>query len=478
MGETDRRTMVFSDQAFLFLYLPITLLLGSLLSRTRLFSPFIFLSSLIFFYWSSGVYVLLLLFSIVLNFAGAIAVGRWHHKIVVTAVVTLNVLVLCYFKYTAFLLGSVGFFGSESLQHFAQTIILPIGISFFTFQGISYVIDVWRGEVKAERNLVVFGAYKAFFPQLIAGPIVRYRDVEKDFHHPDLNADIFAAGAGRFMVGLCKKVLIADSVAGVADASFALAGAEQTFASAWLGAIAYAIQIYFDFSGYSDMAIGLAMMFGIRFKENFNHPYAASTITEFWRRWHMSLSGWFRDYLYIPLGGNRAGPVRTYANLMIVFLATGIWHGAAWTFVLWGAYHGIFLVAERLILAGRAFSSQVVRMIYFFPVVIFGWVLFRANDLSVFASHVRAMLLPLARGAFGLPGSMDLALSPQSKVAMLLACLLIVIQGQVSPLGVVVAGAAGSAARFARLVFVSVAAVICAIYIVPQAFSPFLYFRF
>lgn len=226
------------------------------------------------------------------------------------------------------------------------------------------------------------------------------------------------------------------------------------------------------------MAIGLAMMFGIRFKENFNHPYAASTVTEFWRRWHISLSGWFRDYLYIPLGGNRAGPARTYANLMIVFLATGICHGAAWTFVLWGAYHGIFLIAERMIFRGRAFSSQVVRMTYFFPVVIFGWVLFRANDLSAFASHIRAMLWPLAGGAFGLPGSMDLALSPQAKVAMLLACFFIVIQGQVSPLGVIVAGAAGSTARFARLVFVSVAAVICAIYVIPQAFSPFLYFRF
>ncbi|MFH1795076.1 MAG: MBOAT family protein [Pseudomonadota bacterium] len=470
--------MVFSDQAFLYLYLPITLLLGVILNGTRFFPPFILLSSLVFFYWSSGLYVVLLLVSIALNYGGALAVERWHRKSVVAAVIGLNVLILCYYKYTGFLLGSVGFFGSEPLKAFAEAIVLPIGISFFTFQGISYVIDVWRGEVKAERSLVLFAAYKAFFPQLIAGPIVRYKDVEKDFHHPRLDTDIFAAGAARFMVGLCKKVLIADSVAGVADASFALAGADQTFASAWLGAIAYSIQIYFDFSGYSDMAIGLAMMFGIRFRENFNHPYAAATITEFWRRWHMSLSTWFRDYLYIPLGGNRAGPIRTYVNLMIVFLATGVWHGAAWTFVLWGIYHGAFLIAERLLLGGKAVSSQALRLIYFFPVVIVGWVMFRANDLPTFVSHLRAMFSPLADGAWTVPGTMTLALSPQATTAMLLASLLILMQGQFRPAGVVVAGVSGEIGRYARLAFVAAAVTMCTIYVIPQSFSPFLYFRF
>jgi alginate O-acetyltransferase complex protein AlgI len=470
--------MVFSDQAFLYLYLPVTLLLGVILNGTRFFSLFILLSSLIFFYWSSGLYVLLLLVSIALNYAGALTVQRWRRKSVVAAIVGLNVLILCYYKYTGFLLGSVGFLGSEPLKAFAESIVLPIGISFFTFQGISYVIDVWRGEVKAEPNLILFAAYKAFFPQLIAGPIVRYKDVEKDFHHPQLDTDIFAAGAARFMVGLCKKVLIADSVAGVADASFALSGADQTFASAWLGAIAYTIQIYFDFSGYSDMAIGLAMMFGIRFRENFNHPYAAATITEFWRRWHMSLSTWFRDYLYIPLGGNRAGSVRTYVNLMIVFLATGVWHGAAWTFVLWGIYHGAFLIAERLLLGGKAASSQALRLVYFFPVVIVGWVLFRANDMSAFAAHVRAMVSPLADGAWTLPGTVTLALSPQATTAMLLASLLILMQGQFRPAGVVAAGVSGEIGRYARLAFVLAAVTVCTIYVVPQSFSPFLYFRF
>ena len=340
------------------------------------------------------------------------------------------------------------------------------------------MIDVWRRQVKAERNLVLFAAYKAFFPQLIAGPIVRYKDVEKDFHHPVLSPDIFAAGAGRFMVGLCKKVLIADSVAIIADASFALSASEQTFVSAWIGALAYSIQIYFDFSGYSDMAIGLAMMFGIRFRENFNHPYAASTITEFWRRWHISLSSWFRDYLYIPLGGNRVGAFRTYVNLMIVFVTTGIWHGAAWTFVFWGVYHGIFLIGERLLLGGKAVASQTLRLLYFFPVVIVGWVMFRAPDMPAFFAHLRSMLLPLADGAWALPAGMQLTLAPQPVAAMLLACLLIVMQGQFRPAGVVVAEASSTLSRVVRLGFVAVSAIVCTIFVVPQFFSPFLYFRF
>jgi len=470
--------MVFSDQTFLYLYLPFTLAIGTLLHRTRFFPTFILLSSLIFFYWSSGAYVLLLLTSIALNFVGALAVERWHRKIVVAAVIAANVMILCYYKYTAFLLGAVGFFQSAALRAFAESIVLPIGISFFTFQGLSYVIDVWRKEVKPERSLVLFAAYKAFFPQLIAGPIVRYKDVKEDFHDPNLTTDTFAAGAGRFMVGLCKKILIADTVAAVADASFALSGAEQTFASAWLGAIAFAIQIYFDFSGYSDMAIGLALMFGIRFQENFNHPYAASTITEFWRRWHISLSTWFRDYLYIPLGGNRAGPARTYINLLIVFIATGVWHGAAWTFVLWGLYHGTFLILERLTLGGKAVASQAFRLIYFFPVVIVGWVLFRAPDVSTFITHLQFMLLPLADGGFTLPNQMKLALSPQAIVAMIAASVMIVLQGQLRPAGVAISDANFSSARYVRLGFVGASAIICTIYVVPQFFSPFLYFRF
>jgi alginate O-acetyltransferase complex protein AlgI len=468
--------MVFSDQTFLFIFLPVSIGLGVLSSGTRLFPVSILIFSLIFFYWSSGAYALLLVASIVLNFAGGLAVERWRRMSTLMIVVGANVLILFYYKYAYFVLSTLDFGGSVRLQSLAESIVLPIGISFFTFQGISYVVDVWRGEVKAERNPVLFAAYKSFFPQLIAGPIVRYADVHTYFRAPQRSSDMFAAGIARFMVGLCKKVLIADGVAGVADAAFALPGGDLTFASAWLGALAYSIQIYFDFSGYSDMAIGLAMMFGIQFKENFNHPYAASTVTDFWRRWHMSLSAWFRDYLYIPLGGNRESSRRTYANLMFVFLATGIWHGAAWTFLLWGVYHGVFLIAERVLIGARA--STAMRLFYFFPVILVGWVLFRAPDIPAFIAHTYAMAMPFAVGAWTLPSTVSVALSPTATGMLIVASAMVLMQGWIPPVGPTIAQMNSSAVRWVRVPFVACSAIACAMYVLPQSFSPFLYFRF
>jgi alginate O-acetyltransferase complex protein AlgI len=282
-------------------------------------------------------------------------------------------------------------------------------------------------------------------------------------------------------VGLSKKLLIADTTAVVADAAFALPGSDLTFASAWLGALAYSVQIYFDFSGYSDMAIGMGQMFGIRFLENFNHPYAASTITEFWRRWHISLSTWFRDYLFIPLGGSRVGEARTYLNLSIVFLATGIWHGAAWTFALWGMWHGGFLVLERIVFKGKAaaITSPALRLFYFFPVVIGGWVLFRASDVPAFVTYFRAMSWPFSAGAFTLPGAMLLALSPLAILVLAVAACSILFQGQLQPLGVALSKTGGGlASKTLRLGFVAAASVTCAVFALPANFSPFLYFRF
>jgi alginate O-acetyltransferase complex protein AlgI len=358
---------------------------------------------------------------------------------------------------------------------------LPIGISFYTFQGVSYVIDVWRGEVEAEHNPILFGAYLSFFPQLIAGPIVRYKDVESDFHNPTLSTDMVAAGVSRFLLGLFKKVCIADVIAKVADAAFTTPVDNLTFATAWLGAIAYSIQIYFDFSGYSDMAIGLGSMFGIRFPENFNHPYAAATITEFWRRWHISLSSWFRDYLYIPLGGNRLGASRTYINLFIVFLATGIWHGAAWTFVLWGLWHGAFLMVERLVFQGRAAQIQwpTLRLLYLFPAVIFGWVLFRAPNIAHFCAYSLAMLKPFSNQAMVLTDAMLIVFSPTAILASLIAGCALIMQNQFPTLGSILSTNKTSVLRSAlRLVLVVAACLICAAYVIPQDFSPFLYFRF
>jgi alginate O-acetyltransferase complex protein AlgI len=353
-----------------------------------------------------------------------------------------------------------------------------VGISFFTFQGISYVVDVWRRDVEVERSFILFAAYNAFFPQVIAGPIVRYKTVQEDFHDPRTSLDSFASGAARFMVGLVKKLMIADIVAPIADAAFGGPAADMTFATAWLGVIAYTLQIYFDFSGYSDMAIGLALMFGIRFPENFNHPYAAHTVTEFWRRWHISLSSWFRDYLYIPLGGNRRGAARTYLNILIVFAATGIWHGASWTFLLWGLYHGALVIVERAIVGRRQIGNGLVRIFYFLPAIMIGWLLFRAPDVATLKSFLTHMVAPLGAGAWSIAPDAALTLTPLTIVTLVGASAAALLQGRYTPLGAFSAAAAGIPARMVRLVVVATAAVGILLYAVPQNFSPFLYFRF
>ena len=473
--------MVFSSQAFLFLFLPLALFIGLSTFQTRFSSAAILILSLIFFSWGAGFYVLLLIASIALNFFGGLLIYNRRQKGLLVAVITLNLCLIAYFKYCYFLLEIIDFGGSEFLRESTANIVLPIGISFYTFQGISYVVDVWRQEIKAERNPLVFGAYLSFFPQLIAGPIVRYRDVAQDFLRPALSMEMFAAGVTRFMVGLSKKVLIADTVAKIADAAFAMPAPDLSFADAWLGALAYAMQIYFDFSGYSDMAIGIGLMFGIQFKENFDHPYAASTLTGFWRRWHISLSTWFRDYLYIPLGGNRKGGRRTLVNLTLVFLATGLWHGAAWTFVLWGMWHGAFLVVERAWLGARAatFQSGLCRLVYFLPAVIFGWVLFRATSASHFASYSLAMLRPFESVRWLLSAPIAIVLTPVTLAVFLGAITSACIQNRFVPTGLLLSETAMSQ-RFLilRTVYVGVMAALCGMTLMAQNFSPFLYFRF
>ncbi|KXF76555.1 hypothetical protein ATN84_10860 [Paramesorhizobium deserti] len=468
--------MVFSDQGFIFFFLPITLAVCLTLRGTRAFNPAILVASLIFFYWESGVLTLILLFSIVLNYIGGLIICRSRKKAVLVVFLLANFAILAYFKYTGFLLGNFDFFGNSSIRDFAGGIILPIGISFYTFQGVSYLIDVWRSDVEPEPNLVLYAAYQSFFPQIIAGPIVRYGDVYKCFRHPDVSADHFAGGAARFLHGLAKKVLIADTVSVVANAAF-FSGGDMTFASAWLGALAFTVQIYFDFSGYSDMAIGLALMFGVRFNENFNHPYAASTITEFWRRWHISLSTWFREYLYIPLGGNRVNHTRIYFNLFIVFLATGIWHGAAWPFLLWGLYHGGFLIVERVLGIGGS-TNPVLRFVYFLPATIVGWALFQAPDLATFGRFIAGMFAPFSPGAFNLSDEMLLAFTPQAALAFGIGIIAILAQGKVPPLGPILHKPGSITQKAGRLAFIAVTAAVTSIFVFPQGFSPFLYFRF
>ena len=391
--------MVFSSILFIFLFLPAVLTVFFLLPK-KIRYGFLLLANLFFYAWGEGRYVLLLIFFIIANYFFGILITSNKNKkraktwLIISIVFNLGILI--FYKY--------GFFLGENLKNIFSFLgldlnisftkeHLPIGVSFFTFQAISYVIDVYRNEVSATKNLFNFALYKSFFPQLIAGPIIRYKDVSSQFHSkPDAKADDFLIGVQRFIIGLGKKVLIANTVATVADQIFSLSTDQLRPETAWLGAICYTVQIYFDFSGYSDMAIGLARMFGFKFLENFNYPYIASSIQDFWRRWHISLSSWFRDYLYIPLGGNRCSLSRVYLNQMIVFILCGLWHGASWTFVIWGAWHGLFIILEKMKFGefvkkiGKPFSN-----IYTLIIVIVGWVIFRANTFAYAFEFIKTM---------------------------------------------------------------------------------------
>ncbi|WP_088347019.1 MULTISPECIES: MBOAT family O-acyltransferase [Rhodomicrobium] len=472
--------MPFSDQSFLFVFLPVVLLLGLPLAGTRHFLGFLFASSLFFYFWSSGYHVLVLLLSIGFNYAGALSLEREPSRAKLTLLIAGNVGLLVFYKYIGFLLTQLGVPVAGGLGGWFHDLVLPLGISFFCFQGISYLIDVYRGSVPAEHDFVRYGAYKSFFPQLIAGPIVRYTDVAADLLSPQRSLDLFSAGAARFSHGLIKKLLIADGVAGLADAAFSVPNAELNCLTAVVGSVAFALQIYFDFSGYSDMAIGLAMMLGVRFPENFARPYSSATITEFWRRWHISLSSWFRDYVYKPLGGNRRGPVLTYCNLLIVFLLTGLWHGAAWTFLLWGLYHGLFLILERLALGekAKAMPQGWLRYVYALPVVLVGWILFRAADLGQAGAFLAAMASPFAANSFDVLPAVRAAMSPQVLVIFLGAMAIFVMPRAPSHAAWLFRSTDRPLMAATRMAYMSACFTVAATIAFSQSYSPFLYWRF
>ena len=412
--------MVFSSPVFLFLFLPVVLLLYFGVPR-QLRNLVLLVSSLFFYAWGEVHIVAVMVLSILANwmFGRRIerARGEGGGRGAVAAAVGFNLGLLVLFKYANWLWANlsalcvelgwsaegwppIGYVIGPALEALGLVdeplssrwqIRLPIGISFFTFQAISYIVDVYRGDGKAQKNPIHFGVYLALFPQLIAGPIIRYRDVAEQILVRVVTLDGFAWGVRRFIIGLAKKMLIANQVGALADEVFAIPGPVNA-PVAWLGVLAYTLQIYFDFSGYSDMAIGLGRMFGFRFLENFNFPYISRSITEFWRRWHISLSSWYRDYLYIPLGGNRKGAGRTYFNLVLVFFLCGLWHGASWSFVVWGLYHGLFLVVERMGV-GRLLdrAGPIVRHVYTLLVVMIGWVFFRAESFERALELIAAM---------------------------------------------------------------------------------------
>ncbi|MCE9613348.1 MAG: MBOAT family protein [Lentisphaerae bacterium] len=400
--------MVFSSSIFLFFFLPAVLLLYALTPR-RLQNLLLLAASLFFYAWGERAYTAVMLVSIAGNYAAGLVVDRLPgaaaRRWAVGTAVALNLALLAAFKYANFL--------ADNLNVLLQAlgvppvslapVHLPIGISFFTFQSMSYVVDVYRREVRAQRRPVDLALYVALFPQLVAGPIVRYRDVAAALGARRVTRDGMLSGARRFGMGLAKKVLIANTLSVPADRIFSLPGDQLNGSLAWLGIVAYTMQIYFDFSGYSDMAIGLGRLFGFDFMENFRHPYAARSVRDFWRRWHLSLSTWFRDYVYIPLGGSRGSSLRTGVNLVLVFFLCGLWHGASWTFVGWGLFHGSFLVLERGAF-GRLLETRVWRPlqhVYVMGVVMAGWTLFRAADLGSAAALFRAA----AGGMAPVPGA-------------------------------------------------------------------------
>ncbi|MDO5135121.1 MAG: MBOAT family O-acyltransferase [Eubacteriales bacterium] len=377
--------MVFSSMVFLCVFLPVVFGLHLLLPGMRAKNILLVIASLFFYAYGEPIYVGMLLASSFLNYLCALLLEKYSGKrrMWVAAAVAANLAVLIWFKYTGFLIQSIN--GAVGTKIPIPDIRMPIGISFFTFQAMSYVIDVYRGVTRAQKSFGKVLLYISFFPQLIAGPIVKYHDIEVEIDTRKQTLDGCALGIRRFIAGLCKKVLIANVMGLAADNLFGAAPEQINVLGAWVGAVSYMLQIYFDFSGYSDMAIGLGWMFGFHFKENFHYPYISSSIKEFWRRWHISLSGWFREYLYIPLGGNRRGKGRTVLNKMIVFLATGIWHGAAFNFLFWGIYHGTFLMVEEYVPAitrkgGRVKSA--LQHLYALLVVCVGFVFFRAETMG------------------------------------------------------------------------------------------------
>ena len=395
--------MLFSSLVFVWLFLPAVFLLYKIMPGIGAKNALLLLASLLFYGWGEPTYIILMLASVTINWLSGLAVNglKKGRGAALAVSVAVNLGLLGYFKYFDFLASAVNALtggGTIALRDIA----LPLGISFYTFQALSYVIDLYRGEIKVQKNWFTLTLYVSFFPQLIAGPIVRYADVETALRSRTQTVDEITYGIRRFLYGLAKKVILANAFAAGADEIFGLSVQDVSTPLAWMGALLYAMQIYYDFSGYSDMAIGLGSMFGFHFPENLNYPYLSASVREFWRRWHISLSTWFRNYLYIPLGGNRKGKVRTLVNLMIVFLCTGLWHGANWQFVAWGVYYGMFLIAERLFLGRRLEKLPVINRVYTLLVVLMGWVIFRAPGLRAGIVWIRTMFLPTA-GNFAYP---------------------------------------------------------------------------
>ena len=483
--------MLFSSIIFIFLFLPIFLGIYFIIKKEYR-NLFVLVSSLLFYFWGEGWYIFVIIAYMIANYIFGICIerftlrdtlaGRSAAKVVLVTGLIFNIGLLVFFKYFNFIVANTNFVLGK-LSHFQFSnpdVHLPIGISFFTFQAISYIVDVYRRDVAAQKNFINFSMYKTLFPQLIAGPIVRYKDISKQVTDRTVTYDSFSIGIQRFVIGLAKKVLIANVVGTLADSLFAAPASELSFGIAWLGVICYSIQIFFDFSGYSDMAIGLGKMIGFDFLENFDYPYISKSIREFWRRWHISLSSWFRDYLYIPLGGNRMGTARNYANLFFVFLLCGLWHGASWLFVIWGCWYGLFLVLERAFL-GKLLEDihPFFQHIYALLVIMVGWVFFRADTFP----HALVILQNMfGLNGISLTGTFDLV-----NMKVLVAIIFGIILS--TPLLDKAKYVLSKKSLFSQPIFLKIVSesyrvsilllfILCAVVISSSTYNPFIYFRF
>lgn len=470
--------MVFSSTLFIFFFLP-AVLLAYFAVPAKFKNSVLLLFSLVFYAWGEPVYILIMLFSAVFDYANGLLIERFYArskygaaKLVLICSVAGNIGILGFFKYCNFFIKNANMLiGSDfSLINIA----LPIGISFYTFQTLSYTIDVYRRNIKAQRNIIDFATYVTMFPQLVAGPIVQYEDIEKQLCLRRTATDGFLFGIKRFIIGLAKKVLLANNIGllwqQISDSNLSALSASE----AWLGATAFSFQIFFDFSGYSDMAIGLGEMFGFHFKENFNYPYCAKSITEFWHRWHISLGTWFRDYVYIPLGGNRKGLKRQILNILIVWSLTGLWHGASWNFVVWGIYFGVLLIIEKVFLLKWLCKHKIVSHIYTVFFVIISWVIFASDNITDALLFLKAMFGIGCAGIFSLSSLYYFG----SYAVILIVCTVFSTNFFINKKFIAVTSRftkiskISEAAAYSAVFFISVA------FLVSDSYNPFLYFRF
>ena len=466
--------MVFSSTIFLCVYLPLVLL-GYYICPKKGRNLFLLIASLVFYAWGEPKYVFLMIFSILINYVFGRLMdknrGRQKRmKLMLVLSVVIDLGLLSVFKYTDFIITNINAIFGVNFD--LLNIALPIGISFYTFQAMSYTIDVYRDDVRVQKNLIDFGMYITMFPQLIAGPIVRYADVQDQLAERSVTTADFSEGVMRFVVGLGKKVLLANQMGAVWSDIYALGG-DVSALMAWTGAIAYTFQIYFDFSGYSDMAIGLGRMFGFKFPENFRYPYQSVSITDFWRRWHITLSTWFKEYLYIPLGGNRRGLARQALNLLIVWSLTGFWHGAGWNFVMWGLYYFVILFIEKLFLL-KALDKlpKFFRHVYALLLIIIGWVIFASDDVSVLLPYLGSMF-----GANGAIGGMDVYTLLTKAVLLIICC--IASTELPKRLFLSATGAMNEKAAFTlKSVLMIALLALSMILLIGDSYNPFLYFRF